>query len=196
MTSTRDDLAATAQRSAAALPQPSAYEAITSVADWEADSHHTIWTHGGKRIVVQIPDLFDLVRADALPEHLRSVAITVVQRELELDTATPAVTEEGKPTDLTWTTIKEAAELFEHLSYGMVVKPELTVEQFRRLPTEDREMLRDIAMRNRNTDAKGVRLGVEPLSRWEQFRSFHRCPEMCPSCQGALDSLSTRGGEV
>lgn len=171
--------------------RPAAAEPPVATADeWEADSHHTIWTHGGKRIIVRIPDLFDLVRADALPDKLRAAALSVVQHQVEVDLGSTPAPAEGEK--LTWETIRDATELFEHLAHEMIVEPELDVEQFRRLPTEDREMLRDIAMRNRNTDARGVWLGVEPLSRWEGFRRVHRCPEMCEACQALQAEFSTR----
>jgi len=136
----------------------------------------------------------ELVANDSLPDTLKATAARMVQQELGIAEPGPQTEQEMHDTRrLGWETIKEAATLAEHLGYITIVKPELTIDQYRLLPAQDREMLRDIAMRVRQHDAKGVRLGVEPLDRWERFRHHHGCAEGCPACEKARDELSTGG---
>jgi hypothetical protein len=173
------------------VPSPPPNPQVVSAEEWEQDAQHLIWTHGGKRILVRIPDLFELVRSDALPSALRTIALEVVTRQAGLDQGDSPTTD-GEPRKLSWEEVQQTAELFEHLAYSMIVQPVITVEQFRRLPSEDREMLRDIAMRQRDTDARGVVLGAVPLSRFAPFREEHGCAEDCPACAAALTAISTR----
>src|SRR2546421_717747 len=44
----------------------------------------------------------------------------------------------------------------------------------------------------RVVDARGVRLGVETIDRWELWRLTHGCAEECESCKELIDQLSTR----
>ncbi len=172
-------------------PAPPIDDEITTADDWAAAGHHKVWTPSGKRILIRIPDLFTLIQEDAIPEHLRGVALS------EIETGSPtgaAQADTGNGPTLNWDVVKQAAELYEHVSFHMVIRPEITLEQFRRFPAEDRDMLREIAMRQRATDARGVRLGVEPLDRWERFRHWHQCPEGCEACEAAQADLSSLGG--
>lgn len=183
----------TSSGSSTTLPssQPAAPETsreIASFDEWQKSGLHKVWTHGGVQVVIRIPDLFTLIQEDAIPETLRGAAL----REIETGSAVGGNTgETGSGVD--WDTVKQAAQLYEHIAYQMIVKPPMTIEQFRTLPAEDRDMLRDLAMRQRNTDARGVRLGVEPLEKWATFRDAHRCAPDCTACEEAQRQLSTVG---
>jgi len=77
-----------------------------------------------------------------------------------------------------------------------LVDPELSYDELQegspvRPPQEDLDLLVEILTRGRDTDAAGVKLGVEPLDRWATFREFHGCEPGCPSCQEVVDALST-----
>jgi hypothetical protein len=53
-------------------------------------------------------------------------------------------------------------------------------------------MVSEIVQRLRVTDARGVRIGVEPLDRWASFREAHGCPDQdCPGCAQLVRELSS-----
>lgn len=170
---------------------PDGDDDIATAEEWAAAGHHKVWLHSGKRIVIRIPDLFTLIQQDAIPEELRAVALNEIETGSATGAATSPSTDAGP--SLNWDVVKQAAELYEHIAFHMVFRPEVTLEQFRTFPAEDRDMLRDIAMRRRFTDARGVRLGVEPLDGWARFRHHHRCPEGCEACEAARRDLSSLG---
>jgi len=87
--------------------------------------------------------------------------------------------------------LQKVVQLLDFLILEMVVEPKLTQDDVDLLPGEDRELLIEIAQRERDTDAVGRRLGVEPLSRWETFRHRHHCAEDCDGCQAVLSDFST-----
>jgi hypothetical protein len=170
-------------------PQPSAAppsgNGVVTADAWEQAGVHTVYMPSGVKVRVRLPDLEAMIREDALPDTLRAAAVRELEGGLQPDTAKP----EGE----TWDLVKEVLALYEHVAHSMLVEPTTTPEQFKRLPAEDRQMLREIAMRQRGTDARGVVLGVEPLSRWETFRIAHQCPESCPACDQVLAEFSTVG---
>jgi len=167
-------------------------EQIATAAQWAQAAFHVITCPSGARVKVRIPDMSMLMAGDALPEHLRVIAykmatddIGVLLKEKE------GADGNGSAPELDPEILKAATELGEWLVLQTVVEPELTPEQVSALPTEDKEMLVSIAKRERDRDAFGVRLGVDPLSRWDTFRHEHECPEGCPACERARQVFST-----
>jgi hypothetical protein len=69
------------------------------------------------------------------------------------------------------------------VSHGLVA-PEMSMDELAAgtVPTEDVDMLADIATRQRYTDAKGVWLGVRPLSSFESFLHDYECRPGCEDC--------------
>jgi hypothetical protein len=60
------------------------------------------------------------------------------------------------------------------------------------LPEDDLGMIAEIAQRLRAYDARGVRIGVESLDRWDAFREAHDCPDTdCPGCSKLLEQFSS-----
>jgi len=76
--------------------------------------------------------------------------------------------------------------------HGAWQRVELTIEDtYTDIPEDDLAMVAEIAQRLRARDARGVRIGVEPLDRWAAFRDLHECGEDCPGCQGIVELFST-----
>ncbi|MDW8339679.1 MAG: hypothetical protein RMM28_11130 [Thermoleophilia bacterium] len=69
---------------------------------------------------------------------------------------------------------------------------ELSPDDLSDLPEDDLAMVAEIVQRLRAYDARGVRIGVEPLDRWATFREAHGCPdEDCPGCAKLVAALSS-----
>jgi hypothetical protein len=139
-----------------------------------------------------------LVAAGKVPEHLRAIAGARIANELKLlidpGSDEPALDEEKLRMNhqlnlwlLTQMVAQVAAPECESDENGIPTKwedagltPEL-VEQY--VPAEDQELLIALAERMRDTDARGVVMGVMPLSRLARFRAAHGCGEDCAACE-------------
>jgi hypothetical protein len=147
------------------------------------------------QVKVRFPDLAILIEGDALPEKLRMVAM-----EMWAGGAPQIVNEnageDGKPgkPELNVQVVKDLAALRRHLAAMCLVEPAMDADELLTagVPAEDIDMLGQIAMRERDTDAVGKRLGVEPLSRWDTWRQEHGCGDDCPSCDNVLSTFGTR----
>lgn len=141
-------------------------------------------------VKVRIPDLAAMLAMGQIPEHLRQVALLSAFKEEGDPPLALQKHDDGSPV-LTDDVAKGFYDLKSHIIVATVVEPALTQAEASEIPVEDRDMLYAIAMRERDTDALGVRLGVEPLSRWATFRGKHGCPPDCPACNEAVGELST-----
>lgn len=178
-------------RPTAASPSPVSERAK----EWAAKAVHPITLESGMEVDVRLPDLAILIEGDALPERLRTVAAELWQ------TGAPALMgdqdETGKA-KLDMEMVKGLAQLRRHLAAMCLVDPALSADELLSsgIPAEDIDLLASIAMRERDTDARGVKLGVMPLSRFDTFREEHGCPEDCPACQEVSGRFSTRRANV
>ena len=182
---------------AAVSRPPAADQGIVSPEEWAQLAHHTITLPSGARVKVRIPDLTLLIAQDAVPEKLRGVALREVLAAMGALTAKPDASEEAAEAAAPLfdaEKIRTLAELHFFLVSEMLVEPKLTPEQAATggLPNEDLELLVQIATRERDTDARGVVLGVLPLSRFERFRHHHGCGEGCEACAAFRQEFSTR----
>jgi hypothetical protein len=164
-------------------------------AEWAKKAVHRITLESGMEVEIRLPDLAILIEGDALPERLRTVAAELWQ------TGAPALVGapdgEGPPS-LDMEMVKGLAALRRHLAAMCLVDPPLSAEELQSsgVPAEDIDLLASIAMRERDTDARGVKLGVMPLSRFDTFREEHGCPPDCPACEAVSGRFSTRRGNV
>lgn len=165
---------------------------VVSKGSWISASVHQITLPSGARVKVQMPDLSRLIRSDLLPEDLRAAALRRAFDDLEV--APPLDPNVGndpekmqKALEERFAMAKQLVQFLDFLLTEMMVEPKLSMEEVAKIPGEDRDMLIAIAQRERNTDARGVRLGVAPLNAFHEFRELHGCvdrePEGCPSCQ-------------
>jgi len=141
---------------------------------------------------IRLPDVGMLIRRDLVPDRLRNVAMRVaIEGSASISQPDP---ETGETSGFQADDLKQMFELFDLLVLEMVVEPSLSLEDLdpaEGIPREDYDMLVSIAQRERNTDAAGVTIGVEPLSRWETFRRHHECAEDCDACEAMRRELST-----
>jgi hypothetical protein len=147
---------------------------------------------------IRLPDLGALVAGERVPDHLRTAAVQKLLGEIN-----PSAVDEGETAGQSQAkqleeTLPLALQFNDWVVSEMLVDPvmsmqDLAMDSDTRPPEEDMEMLVQIAMRERDRDARGVRLGVEPLSRMERFRHWHKCPPDCPACVEYGREVSTRG---
>lgn len=174
-----------------ATKQAARQRAATSVADWKRRAIHAITLPSGAEVKVRIPDLVLLTKGNAVPQNLRAAAL--VEMTKQLTGRMPDLGgEDDSPIDEEL--LSQIANLQEWLVLEAVVEPALSADDLAEIPTEDKAMITAISGRERATDARGVRLGVDPLAGWATFRLRHgleRCPEDCSACQQAGEDLST-----
>lgn len=139
----------------------------TTFDQWVAAAQHYPLLPSGVRVGIRIPDLPALVEAGEIPNHLVEVALGVASGE---DTK-PSV-------DL----IKKQREFTDLLVKLTVVEPELTDDQVKKVPFEDKDMLVAFATRQRDLDAEGEHLAG--LTTSDKFRRFRRLGEFSEDLAG------------
>ncbi len=178
-------------------------EPSPSLSVWQARSVHTITCPSGQRIRIRIPGIATLLEHGDLPDDLTEIAL------LELSAVNGATGELAQ--QLASSANGNRSEILERVrQYGQfqrelvraaVVAVEiegewqdvkLSLDDLGELPEDDLALVAEIVQRLRATDARGVKIGVEPLDRWATFREAHSCPdEGCPGCQKLIDELSS-----
>jgi aminoglycoside/choline kinase family phosphotransferase len=166
---------------------------------WAEKAVHTATLHSGAVVTIRIPDLPTLMLAGALPERLRGAALEVLNREVKREAQVAAALAGGgvDVPDLTEDDLNELTKLRIWLAAEMVVEPEVTEADFQQdgpLPKEDAALLAAIAIRERDTDALGVRLGVAELSAYDRFLLVHECSPGCKACEAKRDEAAAAGG--
>ena len=159
-----------------------------SAGDWKSLALHRIQCPSGMWVRIRIPNLAALLETDAVPVHLVNIALRELVDPGSVPTA-PAEEGEGPRFDLEM--VKQMAELTRYLVLQAVVEPKLAEADLAEIPQEDVDMLIAIAQRMRVYDARGVRLGVEPLARFELWRNKHGCTADCPACRDVQSQFST-----
>jgi hypothetical protein len=166
-------------------------KAKTGLDEWRGRAIHTVTLPSGMVVKIRIPNLGQLLKGDAIPDRLRSVAISQVARELDPSAAPLFQPDDQQSPEQKIKVITEVYELYEWLVTETVIEPAIGENDLDGLPEMDKQMLAQIAGRERDTDALGVTLGVEPLSRWETFLREHGCTKDCPACQKVVGIFST-----
>lgn len=160
------------------------------------------------RYLVRFVDLEALITEDALPERLLGIALREV---LGSNDDVKRVAEKIRAGDMDEPkqVVTDLIELQRWITIESVVAPKFTLQELTsgEFDVRDFELLRQIAMRERNTDAKGVFLGVVPLDLFTTFRETHELiggadwaskgeghpaglVESCPACQTLERALS------
>jgi len=150
-------------------PPQSANGTVSKTA-WKRLAVHTITVNSGARLKIKFPDMSSLLRADALPTELVHVAF---MDKFAPDMLRQIIGDADKEAEL----LRNFDDLQNRLIVEMLVEPKLTLDELHLVPQEDLEMLKEIAMRERNTDARGVILGVVPLDVFATFREAHEGSE-------------------
>ncbi len=182
---------------------------IASKAELAGLGVHTITLPSGARVRIRIPDQAMLIRANAVPQRLRAVALARVMDEME-GTNNAALTEEtvaaangNAPAGMTeeqmeaaQQKVNDTVDYHVYLVSEMLAEPAFSFEELAATPcpvdAQDMVMLIGLALRERTQDAAGVRLGVARLDDFRAtFRSKHGCGEDCAKCDEAIQEHST-----
>lgn len=181
-----------------ATPEP------TTLAAWKTAAIHTIQLETRTWVRLRFPNLGELVANEALPETLLGVAMlqvftgdaagSLADEMLRLD-GDELAEKQGRLRELN----DQLGQLERHLVAHALVEPKVTADQLAApdFPQEDLQLLGDLVMRRRRTDARGVHLGVVPLETFRVVREAHGCLELeqrgeaCPGCQELERRLST-----
>jgi hypothetical protein len=137
-------------------PAPAA-NGVATLDAWTKAKRHTITRPSGTKVEVEIPDLPALVKTGTIPNELVDVAIGVVQGKQE-------ITRED---------IVKQADFYNKLVAMTVISPSITEEQVTAgaIPFEDKELIVEIATRQRDIDAIGHHIsGLERVKEWRTFR--------------------------
>jgi hypothetical protein len=180
-------------------PQPDAVSA------WASRTVHTVTGPSGQRLRIRFRGLAQILEHGELPTELVDIAFMELTQEfgaagaIMKSLASGDVTDEQKEEALE--RMKEYARLQRFLVIdavqaievdGEFVPVTLTEEQLDALPEDDLGMVAELVQRLRAHDARGVRIGVEPLDRWARFRETHGCPdEGCEACETLIRELSS-----
>lgn len=170
---------------------------------------------GMEETEVRIPTLTDLIRDAAVPERLRSIALKSAAhptglRGVMADSLNSQNEAEAKPEgDPEHKTLEDAlnenSDLKQAIDDVIEIQKRLIVQNVKvggelltledladpDFPAVDAEWFAGVMLREIDMDAKGVRLGIEPLDRWATFRHFHDCTQDCSACQALQDEFST-----
>lgn len=177
---------------------------LVDKAGWRQLAVHEIQLPSGAWVKIRIPDLALLLAGDAVPERLRVVALSQVMDEIRgfsdddnTGGAESAVEERDEEAEAAkhLEALKRLAELHRWIVSQMLVEPRLTPDELADVvngpPEDDVLLLTAIATRERATDARGVTIGVEPLSRYAGFREVHGCAPDCAACEALRQRFST-----
>lgn len=166
-------------------PQPSGKEA------WQARAIHEITCPSGMKVKIKLPNLSELILRDAIPSELLQRALEEVSGSGPAGQAAAALTRGETPPTLPVETVKELMGLHHFLVLTAVAEPEIEEADLASLPEEDLELIRQIATRETDEDAAGVRIGVARVSDFATFREEHDCPEGCEACARVVDARSS-----
>lgn len=185
----------------ATKPARSAASKPSGLAGWKQKAVHRVTLPSGMQVTMRLPNLAALIKGDALPSRLRDAAMAEVQRRLTGQM--PMLSEtagngDGGPPGLLLTEddVERMLDLYEFLILTAVIDPKLEPEDLGDdgIPEEDKEMLIEIATRERDVDARGVPLGVVPLSAWDRFLYGYECSPGCQACAAKRAELSDGDG--
>jgi hypothetical protein len=170
-----------------------------SLTGWQQRAVHRIQLPSGQWVKIRIPGIATIVQHGDLPDELIELALAELTRGVggsnELTAERVAATEDR---EAKLQRIRELGVFQMHIVAAMLVEPALTYAEVEEavtagsLPEDDLFVISEIGLRARATDARGVRIGVEPLDRWAMFREAHGCAdEDCEGCTKLIRLFST-----
>lgn len=124
-------------------------------------AYHDVILPSGANVLIRIPDLPAMIENGEFPQHLIDAALGVASKP------------NAKPTiDL----IVQQREFTDALVKTTVVDPPITdamLDHKKGIPFEDKEMIVEIATRQRDLDAEGNHIGgLEKSDKWRKFRGL------------------------
>lgn len=143
----------------------------TSAAAWKRLAIHTVTLHSGAVVDIRIPDLPKLIEAGAIPQNLVDSALRVA-----------GAAQRGTPESPDASLIIQEGQFQDVLVQKTVVNPKIDDELVKEIPVEDKEIIVEIATRQRDRDAVGDH--IAGLDTSEKFRKFRRIGEFDPLVAG------------
>lgn len=135
-------------------PKPS------SLAGWKKVSVHTVTLPSSAVVQIKIPDLPALMAAGQIPQTLLEAALAAAGADPEPN---------KKPTQEDLQREKQFRDVLVQIT---VVEPKLSDSDIELIPAQDKAMIVEFALRQRDFDAVGDHIGG--LTKSEKFRRFHR----------------------
>lgn len=165
---------------------------------WRERAIHTVTGPTGAVLKIRIPGIGTLLEHDQLPHHLVSVALLDIHHREGAAAALRGLIDDVLEDDQRAKLLDEVKKLGEYqrrLVAAALVDPPLTYEEITsgEYPEDDLSMVAEIVQRVRAFDARGVRIGVEPLDRWATFHSEHGLDGEggCEHCRRLTAQLSS-----
>ena len=140
-----------------------------SLAAWKKAADHYPLLPSGVRVGIKIPDLPALIEAGEIPQHL-------------LDTAVAAANGSAVQADDPKKNAAATREFTDRVVILTVVEPKLDEESVKSVPYEDKDMIVQLATRQRDLDAEGEH--IAGLTKSEKFRQFRELGEFRPDVEG------------
>lgn len=124
-------------------------------------AEHEVVLPSGAVVLIRIPDLPAMIENGEFPQHLIDAALGVASKP------------DAKPSkDM----IVQQREFTDALVKACVLDPVMTdamLDHKKGIPFEDKEMLVEIATRQRDLDAEGNHIGgLEKSEKWQRFRGL------------------------
>lgn len=178
---------------------PSQQPDFTPADVWRQRAVHTVTGPSGAVQKIRIPGVATLLENGHLPDHLYGVALLDISHP---DGAAGALREmvedvllDDEKRGKLLVEVRKLGEYQRRLVAAALVEPALTYEQITdgSLPEDDLGMIAEIVQRMRATDARGVRIGVEPLDHWARFHLEHGLPTNgeCEGCRRIVAAASS-----
>jgi hypothetical protein len=178
----------------------------TSWKDQRRAWHQVTPPSGMAGMELRIPALTELIRGDAVPDRLRAIALKAAAHPAGLRGVMSDELQKAEKEEQTDEQVLADESALRSAIVDVIAIQKLLVTQSVRVggklltledlddpdfPAPDAEWLGGVMLREIEYDARGVRLGIEPLSSWERFRHFHDCGADCSACAALQDELST-----
>lgn len=145
---------------------------VTTAAKWGGTDkdpglkRHIITLPSGAVVGIEVPDLPELIASETFPNELVDVAIQV------------SAGGRGLSGETTREIIAQQPAFYKHVIQLMVKEPEVDDALYKKLPAEDKEMLVEIATRQRDLDAEYKHIGgLHTSERWKKFRGLEHLDE-------------------
>jgi hypothetical protein len=210
-----------AKTKTATPPSTAPSSAPPNLGAWQRRTLHTITCPSGQRLRIRIPGIATLLEHGDVPDDLVELALLELSEEsgatgaLAGELATATESDDAETRERVLGKLKDYGKLQRLLAVESIqfveleaddpqahdvmgedgarwLRVKLTIaDTYSDLPEDDLAMVAEIAQRLRLYDARGVRIGVEPLDRWTSFREAHGCPdEDCRGCQALIEQFS------
>ena len=169
----------------------------TPVDVWRELAVHTITVPSGATVKIRIPGIGTILAGGELPHQLVRLALLDLSSPKGAAHALRQLLEDIVDDEKRDQLLEETTRFREyqcHLVASALLEPTLTVDEIMSgdFPEDDLALIAEIVQRDRIFDARGVRIGVEPLDRWDRFHQEHGLdPEDCEHCRVLQKQLSS-----